>query len=92
MHSVTKYLNPFSEIRNKERNTPIRDNNDLYQQLICWTLENLEILNLNVANSKIKELLEKPILEDASCAQNYNIAYPSKESKVCRWMPDLGFA
>ena len=42
--------------------------------------------------SKINDLLENPILEDASFAQNCNITFPTKESSARCWMIDLGFA
>ena len=87
VRTVTHALNTFSEIKHKETNETALDENDLYQELRCWTLENLDTLNLNVVTHKINELLDEPILEDSSFAQNYAFLAPWKNLLwVVRWV------
>ena len=69
----------------------MRDNNDLFQELRVWTLENLETLNLKKISFKINKLLQSPIKNDSSFSLAYDITYPVKESSIRRWMDDLGF-
>ena len=91
MHSVTKDLNPFLEIKHEGESAPLCDNDDLFQELRVLTLENLETLNLKKISLKINKLLESPIKNDSLFSKAFNIACPVKESSIRRWMDDLGF-
>ena len=75
-------MNPFLEIKHEGKSAPLRDNNDLFQELRVWTLENLETLNLKKISLKINKLLESSIKNDSSFSLAYNITYPVKESSI----------
>ena len=80
MHSVTSDMNPLLGTKQNEENETIRDNNNFYHQVRCWTLENIENLSCSSVTCEENELLEKPYLEDSSFAKNHNITHPTKES------------
>ena len=78
MHSVTSDMNPLSGTKQNEENETIRDNSNVYHQVRCWTLENLENLSCSSVTCEENELLEKPILEDSSIRKKSQHYSPHK--------------
>ena len=89
-YSVTKDLSSFLEIKH-EGKSALLHNNNLFQELRMWALENLEILNLKKISLKINKLLESSIKNNSLLSLACNIAYLVKESSIQQWIDDLSF-
>ena len=70
VHSVTKDLNPFLNVIDKDEEKTMRDNEDTQKHLRAWPLENLNALSLNVIAKKVIDLLE-PHLSDHQCEDGW---------------------
>ena len=69
--TIYKDFNPFRMLECEGKST--RDNEDIYNELRQWGIENLETLILPIMQKKINDLLEEPVKNDPAFAVNYRL-------------------
>ena len=78
--TIYKDFNPFRMLECEGKST--RDNEDIYNELRQWGIENLETLTLPIIQKKINDLLEELVKNDPAFAANYRLSYPICPSSI----------